>query len=100
MPTLQDVQARVNEAQAKIKEGDSNRVQTVIWPAIKIALSQTTDLEWKYRGDMAKLIYKRLNDQTLHAMPTSINVERLKADLEAERVPVPEPTQVYKWLPW
>ena len=101
MSTLVEIQGLVNEAQRKIREGDRVRVQTVLWPQIKTTLSQSDDLEWKYRGDMAKLIYKHLDEQNLQGgPPTPINLEQLKADLQAGRVQAPEPARVYKWLPY
>jgi hypothetical protein len=99
MSTLKEIQGLVDEAQAKI--ADRAYLLTVLWPEIKSMLGQCDDLEWIYRGDMSKLIYKRLNEQPLHGTPAQINLERLKGDLKTGKVQVPaEPDDVFKWLPW
>jgi hypothetical protein len=98
MATLREIQALVNEAQAKM--ADLVYVQTALWPEIKRMLGDCIDLEWAYRGDMSKLIYKGLNEHPLHGTPAPIDLERLKGDLESGKVQVSEPAEVRKWIPW
>jgi hypothetical protein len=101
MATLKQIQEKVNQAQEVIRNRNFDHVRTVIWPSIKTDLGQCVDLDWKYRGDMGRLIYKNLNEQNLQggiSMP--INLEQQKAALQAGNVTVPEPTQVYRWLPY
>jgi len=100
MPTLNDVQQEVNKALEKIRDGDLGDVKTVLWPKIKSMIPQCTDLNEIDPMDMGRLVYKRLNEQSLHAAPTPINLVSLKSALEARTVQVPEPAALFKWLPW
>jgi hypothetical protein len=101
MATLKQIQEKVNQAQEVIRNRNFDDVKTVIWPSIKTDLGQCDDLEWKYRRNMGLLIYKHLNDQNLQGgIPTPIILEQQKAALQAGMVTVPEPAQVYKWLPY
>jgi hypothetical protein len=100
MPALEEIQKLVDEALADFINRNFDHVRTVIWPAIKTKIGEYTGLDLSGRRALGWLIYKRLNELTLQAMPTPINVEWLKANLEAGREQVYEPMQVYKWLPW
>lgn len=100
MVSLQEIQKQVEQAQEEIRNYNFDRVKTGTWPGIRNALSES-DLEWEHRGDMAKLIYKHLNEQNLQGgPPTPINLQQLKAALQSHTVQVSEPARVYKWLPW
>ncbi|HEU0002770.1 MAG TPA: hypothetical protein VFQ36_17810 [Ktedonobacteraceae bacterium] len=98
MATLQDIQGLVDKAQTRIAHQEQEYVATVLWPEIKSMLGQCDDLEWSYRGDMSKLIYKRLNEQSLHGMPARIDLKQLRRDLQTGKVQAP--TEPHKWLPW
>lgn len=101
MATLNDIQFILNRDMPRLK--DQRYVMTMLWPQIKQMLTQVTDFNGAYPGDMRKLIYKWLNEQGLQGTPPApINLYYLKGALTAvpRQVYVPEPGQVYKWLPW
>ncbi len=99
MASLQDIQELVDRAQEEIRIGNSDHVKEVIWPNIKDALSQCTELEWNCCEDMKKLIHKHLDEQGLHGeKPETINLKQLKEGLEKGSVQVPEQTQIIEWL--
>ncbi len=101
MPTLEEIQNLVDEAQEDIRNRDFDPVRTKIWPDIKTKIGEYTDLDLSVRRGLGRLIYRDLNKQGLQAgQPTPIILESLKADLEAGRVEVPEPAKVYEWLAW
>ena len=102
MSTLQDIQERVVEARGEIQKGNRNRVQTVLWPDIKSKLGQCTELEWSYRGDMGRLIYKYLNDLTLQGATIlpPINLGKVKIDLKAGKVKADDMKPISPWIPW
>lgn len=102
MSTLQEIQNLVIQAGGEIQKGNRNGVQTVLWPAIKSKLGQCTDLEWSYRGDMGRLIYKYLNDLTLQGVPKPppINLEQKRNDLKAGKVKADEMKPISPWIPW
>ena len=102
MLTLHEIQDLVVQARGEIQNGNRNRVQTVLWPAIKSKLGQCSDLEWSYRGDMGRLIYKYLNDQGLQGATTlpPINLEQKRNDLKAGKVKADEMKPISPWIPW
>lgn len=96
--TLEQIQAKVNEALTNIADRDC--IQRKIWPNIRDMLTDCIDLRPIYRGEMRKLIYERLNNQPLHGTPVPINLQRLDTALQAGNVRAIEPKAAYKWLAW
>jgi hypothetical protein len=100
MVTLLEIQELVDKAQRKIEEGDSESVETVLWPDIKNKLGQCTELEWSYREPMKRIIFKRLNEQKLHTTPRPIQLEKYKRDLKEGKVKESEHSEIPSWIPW
>lgn len=98
MATLHDIQSRLDTDLPKLK--DRNYVEATLWPDIELMLTQVTDFDGVYPGDMGKLIYLWLKDHTLHGAPAAINLNRLKEALKTGTVKVSEPDQVRKWIYW
>lgn len=100
MVTLVEIQELVDKAQRKIEEGDLESVEKVLWPDIKSKLGQCTELEWSEREDLARHVFKDLNEQRLHATPRPINLEKLKRRLKEGKAKAPEPEHIPYWIPW
>lgn len=102
MSTLQEIQNLVVHARGEIQKGNRNSVQTVLWPDIKSKLGQCTDLEWIYRENMGRLIYKYLNDLGLQGVPKppAINLEQKRNDLKVGKVKADEMKPISPWIPW
>jgi hypothetical protein len=100
MATLHDIQVRLDTDLSKLK--DQEYVKKTLWSDIKDMLTQVTDFDEVYPGDMRKLIYQWLNEQGLQGTPTEkINLNRLKGALQTGTVQVPQPEEVPNtWLPW
>lgn len=97
--TLEEIQAKVTEAQQEIKRGNFKRVQQVIWPEILTMLAQSSEIDWRERQNLEKLIYAALDKASLQgAKPEPIDVERLRK--EAEKSPPLVPPSASTWLPY
>lgn len=73
MSTLKDVQRLVEEAQV----ANEKRTRELLIPEIIQTLSECTDLERKYRTDLAIRIPRLLDGETLEGLHIPIEVEQI-----------------------
>lgn len=109
MPTITEIQNLVNEAQRlvvseaeeKIKEENLERVKNVLWPQIKTAIGEYTDLSSEDRMKLALLIHDRLDVLGLQAggHPVPINVMSLIHLIENDS-DQPDSQEEESFLPW
>lgn len=78
MSTLQDIQRLFEKAQV----ANDKRTRESFIPEIKKALRTCTDLEQKYRTDLALRIPKLLNDEPLHGPHTPIDLAQIPIQIE------------------
>jgi hypothetical protein len=102
MTSLEEIQELVNQAQEGIKEHKLEKVRSVLWPSIKSAISQNSDLMRGDRQKLARLIYERLDNLGLREEETSANIDvaKMVMDIQAGGVPEPPKSHQVMWLPY
>ena len=102
MSTLQEIQTLVDDARAKIINGDPDAVQTITWPNIRTAINEYPELNRNGKMQLATLIHGRLDALGLEAgkQPVDINVERLTNLIKLKLANSNSQDSIPDWFPW
>lgn len=99
MASLQEIQAQVNQAQEEIRNHNFDHVRRVIWPNIKIAIGENSELMWGDRQKLARLIYEHLDTLPLREEANvPIDVSNMVRDIQAGNVPELAAPTATMWL--